>query len=75
MSNEAIVAYDRLFRTRLGRIESWDERGLRVERNQIHKWLDTSTIVIECADRERRIPHVHDTEPVLDVFDRRANGI
>lgn len=34
-----------------------------------------STIVIECAGREHRIPHVHDTELVLDVFDRRANGI
>ena len=37
--------------------------------------LNTSTIVIECSDREHRIPHVHDTETLLDVFDRRANGI
>ena len=75
VSDEAIVAYDRLFRTRLWRIEPWDERGLRIERNRLHKWLGTSTVVIECADRDRWIPHVHDPEPILDVFDRRANGV
>jgi len=70
----AIVAYDRLLRTRLWRIEPWDETGLRVERDRIHRWLDTSTVVIECPDRELRVPHLHDPEPVLDVFDRRADG-
>jgi hypothetical protein len=74
VSDDAIVAYDRLFRTRLWRIEPWDEQGVRVERGRIHGWLDTSTVVVECADRELRIPHLHDPSPVLDVFDRRASG-
>jgi hypothetical protein len=74
VSDEAIVAYDRLFQTRLWRIEPWDERGLRVERDRLHRWLDTSTIVIESAGRELRIPHVHSPEPILDVFDRRLSG-
>ncbi|MDZ5810813.1 DUF6498-containing protein [Halorubrum sp. AD140] len=74
-NRDAIVAYDRLFRTRLWRIESWDEHGLRVERNRLHRWLDTSTVVIECADQELWIPHIHNPKSILDVFDRRANGI
>lgn len=70
----SIIAYDRLFRTRLWRTELWDETGLRVERNQIHRWLDTSTVVIERSDREIRLPHLRHPEPILDVFDRRASG-
>ncbi|SDY08448.1 DUF6498-containing protein [Halopenitus persicus] len=75
ISEEEIVAYDRLFRTRLWRIEPWDEHGVRVERDRLHGWLKTSTVVIERADRELRLPHLEDPEPILDVFDRRANGV
>ncbi|SEH63163.1 hypothetical protein SAMN05192561_1166 [Halopenitus malekzadehii] len=75
ISEEEIVAYDRLFRTRLWRIEPWDEHGVRVERDRLHGWLKTSTVVIECADRELWLPHLEDPELILDVFDRRANGI
>lgn len=71
----AIVAYDRLFRTRLWRIETWDESGLRVERDRLHRWYDTSMVVIEYADGELWLPHLHDPEPILDVFDRRASGV
>lgn len=74
VSEDEIVAHDRLFRTRLWRIEAWDERGLRVERGRLHRWLDTSTVVIECADRELWLPHLADPDPILDVFDRRPNG-
>ncbi|MFD1599621.1 DUF6498-containing protein [Halobellus rarus] len=74
VSDEAILAYDRLFRTRLWRIEPWDETGLRVERGRLHDRLDTSTVVIECPDQELRLPHLEEPEPILDVFDRRANG-
>jgi hypothetical protein len=75
ISEEAIVAYDRLFQTRLWRIEPWDENGLRVERGRLHRWIDTSTVVIECSDRELRLPHLRHPEPILDVFDRRVTGI
>ncbi|MFC7174929.1 DUF6498-containing protein [Haloplanus litoreus] len=74
VSDNAIVAYDRLLRTRVWRIEPWDESSLRVERGRLHGWLDTSTVVIECADRELRLPHLEDPDPILDVFDRRPNG-
>jgi hypothetical protein len=75
VSGDAIIAYDRLFRTRLWRIEPWDESGLRVERGRLHRWFDTSTVVIECSDRELWLPHLADPEPILDVFDRRPNGV
>ena len=75
VSDDAIVAYDRVFRTRVWRMEAWDESGLRIERDRLHGWLGTSTVGIECADRELRLPHVEDPEPILDVFDRRANGV
>jgi len=74
VSDDAVVAYDRFFQTRLWRIEPWDETGLRVERDRIDRWLDTSTVVIECPDRELRLSHLYDPEPILDVFDRRASG-
>ena len=75
VSEDGIVAYDRLFRTRLWRIEPWDENGLRVERGRIHRLLDTSTVVIECADRELRLPHLNNSAPILDVFDRQPSGV
>ena len=73
-SGDAVVAYDRLFRTRVWRVEPWDETGLRVERDRLHGWLDTATVVVECPDRELRLPQLRDPEPILDVFDRRADG-
>jgi hypothetical protein len=71
LADDAVVAYDRLFRTRLWRVESWDEDGLRVERDRLDAWLDASTVVIECPDRELRLPHLREVEPVLDAFDRQ----
>ena len=75
VSDNAIVAYDRLLRTRVWRIDPWDESGLRVERDRLHGWLDTSTVVIECAERELRLPHLEDPDPITDVFDRRPDGV
>lgn len=71
LADDAVVAYDRLFRTRLWRVESWDEDGLRVERDRLDRWLDTSTVVIECPDRELRLPHLREVEPILDAFERQ----
>lgn len=75
VSDGAIVAYDRLFRTRLWRIEPWDETGLHIGCDRIDRWLDTSTVVVECPDRELRLPHLQDPESILDVFDRRPGGV
>lgn len=75
ISEETIVAYDRLFQTRLWRVEPWDESGLHVERGRLHKWLNTSTVVIECPDRELRLPHLANPDPILDVFDRRVSDV
>lgn len=75
VSDDVIVAYDRLFRTRVWRIEPWDESGLRVERDRIYRWLGTSTVIIEYSDGELRLSHLHDPDLILDVFDRRASGI
>lgn len=72
LSDDSIVAYDRLFRTRLWRIEPWDESGIRVECDRIDAWLDTKTVIIELSDRELRLPRVSAVEPILAVFDRRV---
>jgi hypothetical protein len=67
---DAIVAYDRLFRTPLWRVEAWDETGLRVERDRVDAWLDTSTVVVECPEEELRLPQLPDVGPILETFDR-----
>ena len=74
VSGDAVVAYDRLFRTRLWRIEPWDESGLRIEQGRLDGVLDTSTVVIECSERDLRLPHVRNPDPIIDVFDRRVSG-
>lgn len=71
--DDALVAYDRLFDTALWRVEPWDETDLRVERGRLDRRLGTETVVIELRDDEYRIPGLADAEPILDVFDRRAD--
>ncbi|SNR23491.1 DUF6498-containing protein [Halorubrum vacuolatum] len=68
---DAIVAYDRRFRTPLWRVESWDELDLRVEQGWVDGWLDTATVIIMLQDRTLRLPHLDDPDPVLDTFDRK----
>ena len=68
----SIVAYDRLFGGVLWRIEPWDEEDLRVECDRIDRRTGTRSVVVELRDREIRLPRLADAEPVLDVFDRRA---
>jgi hypothetical protein len=72
VSGDAVVAYDRLLRTPVWRVEPWDESGLRVERDRLHRWFGTSTVVVEFPDRERRLPHLRAPDAVLAVFERRA---
>jgi hypothetical protein len=68
----ALVARDRLSGAALWRVESWDETALRVTRGRLDRRLGTATVVIELRDDEYRIPGLADPEPVLSVFDRRA---
>ncbi|WP_050032175.1 DUF6498-containing protein [Halorubrum halophilum] len=71
--DDALVARDRLFGVALWRVEPWDETDLRVRRGRLDRRLDTETVVIELRDDEYRIPGLADSEPVLSVFDRRAD--
>ncbi|GAB3698841.1 hypothetical protein GCM10028858_12340 [Halorubrum pallidum] len=72
VGEDALVAYDRLFGTVLWRVEPWEERGLRVDRTRLDRRLDTETVVIDVGDRERWVPWLADSDPIVDVFDRRA---
>ncbi|QKG92961.1 PH domain-containing protein [Halorubrum salinarum] len=71
--DDALVARDRLSSTALWRVEPWDETDLRVERSGLDRRLGTETVAIELRDDEYRIPGVDDPEPILAVFDRRAD--
>ena len=71
--DDALVARDRLSGTTLWRVEPWDETALRVERSGLDRRLGTETVAIELRDDEYRIPGLDDPEPILDVFDRRAD--
>jgi len=71
--DDALVARDRLFGVPLWRVEAWEETGLRVRRTGLDRRLDTETVVIELRDDELRVPGLADSEPVLDVFDRRPD--
>jgi len=73
LTDDALVAYDRLFDTALWRVEPWDEVGLRVERDRLDERLGTATVVIRLRDRELRVPRIADPDAVLAVFDRRAD--
>ncbi|TQQ82369.1 DUF6498-containing protein [Halonotius roseus] len=73
---DAIVAVDRLFGHALWRIEPWDETVLRVEQDRLDTVFDTYTIVVTLLDDQTiRLPRVATPEPLLAVFDRRADGV
>ena len=75
-SGEAIVAFDHLFNQALWRIEPWDETDLKIERDWVDAHLDTYTIVLTRLDETViRIPRVSAPKPLLEVFDRRADGV
>jgi hypothetical protein len=75
VSGEAVVRDDCLFRTRVWRIEPWDERGPRVEGGRLRRWLGTTTVLVDGPDRERRHPHLREPDAILGVFDRRADSL
>jgi hypothetical protein len=71
--DDALVARDRLVGAALWRVEPWDETGLRVERSGLDRRLGTETVAIDLRDDEYRMPGLADPEPILAVFDRRAD--
>ena len=73
VDDDAIVAHDRLFRQPLWRVEPWDERSLRVDRDWLDGRLGTETVVVELDDDTLRLPHLEDPETVLATFDRRPD--
>ena len=73
VDGDAVVAYDRLFQQPLWRVEPWDERSLRVERDCLDSRLGTETVVVELDDDTLRLPHLEDPEAVLTTFDRRPD--
>ncbi|GGK72092.1 DUF6498-containing protein [Haloarcula sebkhae] len=66
-----LVAYDRLFGTALWRVESGEERSLRVEKTPLDSLLGTETVTIEHAEGEYILPHLPDTASVVAAFDRQ----
>lgn len=73
---DAIVAFDRLFGHALWRIEPWDETDLKMEQDRLDAVLDTYTIVVTLLDGPAIcLPQVANPEPLLEVFERRADGV
>lgn len=73
VGGNAVVAHDRLFRQPLWRVEPWDERSLRVERDWLDGRFGTETIIMELDDDTLRLPYLEDPETVLATFDRRPD--
>jgi len=73
VDGDAVVAHDRLFRQPLWRVEPWDERSLRVERDWLDSRLGTETVVVALGDDTLRLPHLEKPETVLATFDRRPD--
>jgi len=74
--DDAIVAFDHLFDQALWRIEPWDETDLKIERDWLDTYLDTYTIVLTRLDETViRMPRMSNPKPLLEVFDRRADGV
>lgn len=72
VGDSAVVAFDRLFRTPLWRVDARDERTLRVERGRIDGLLGTETVVIGTGDRTYALPGLESAAPMLRAFDRPA---
>ncbi|WP_254861802.1 DUF6498-containing protein [Halovivax gelatinilyticus] len=70
IGDEAIVAFDRWCKTPLWRVDPWDESDLRLERDRIDEWLDTTTVVIDRPDGSLYLPRLGAPTPVVEVFDR-----
>lgn len=58
--SSAIIATDTLFRTPLWRYESLDDGEVRVERDAVDSWLDTSTIIVDRGDPPTKLPRLDD---------------
>lgn len=73
VTDDGVTARDTRFEATLWRVEPWDETGLRVERDRVDRLLGTETLVVECRETDRRLPHLSDADPVVAVFDREPD--
>ena len=65
VGSDTIVATDTLFRTPLWRYESLTTREVRIERDIIDKWLNTSTVIVDRGDRPTTLPRLEETTPIV----------
>jgi hypothetical protein len=66
LDSNTIVATDTLFQTPLWRYESLADHEIRVERDPVDRWLDTSTVFVDRGDRPTKLPRLGDTTPITD---------
>ncbi|WP_152420865.1 DUF6498-containing protein [Halorubrum coriense] len=66
--SSAIVATDTLFRTPLWRYESLNHGEVRVERDAVDSWLDTSTVIVDRGDRPTKLPRLADPTAITRVL-------
>jgi len=61
LDSSTIVAADTLFQTPLWRYESLADHEIRIERDAVDRWLDTSTVLVDRGDRPTKLPRLEDT--------------
>ncbi|MDB9250803.1 DUF6498-containing protein [Halorubrum ezzemoulense] len=66
LDSDTIVATDTLFQTPLWRYESLADHEVRIERDAVDRWLDTSTVLVDRGDRPTKLPRLEDTTPITD---------
>ncbi|MEZ3165103.1 DUF6498-containing protein [Halorubrum sp. RMP-47] len=68
VDSNAIVATDTLFRTPLWRYESLHNGEVRVERDAVDSWLNTSTLIVDRGDRPTKLPRLADPTAITRVL-------
>jgi hypothetical protein len=66
LDSNTIIATDTLFQTPLWRYESLADHEIRIERDAVDRWLNTSTVLIDRGDRPTKLPRLEDTTPIMD---------
>jgi hypothetical protein len=68
LDSSTIVATDTLFQTPLWRYESLADHEIRIERDAVDRWLDTSTVLVDRGDRPTKLPRLKDTTPITNAL-------
>ncbi|WP_254922190.1 DUF6498-containing protein [Halorubrum sp. Ea8] len=66
LDSDTIVATDTLFQTPLWRYESLADHEVRIERDAVDRWLDTSTVLVDRGGRPTKLPRLEDTTPITN---------